>query len=129
MEPSDLPLRIFANAAFGRGPARPARRETEARRPELAPPSIENGVHAEVARILQDVPAPDESVQRAFDRKERELRGLFSSLSRAESRELQATLDADRDSNRGPLARLASERRDRVLACLAEIARGKGGGR
>lgn len=82
-------------------------------------------IESEVARIIEALPEPGESVQRAFDRKERELRALFATLTRAERIALHASLSAE-DSR--VLSRLTGERRGRVLASLTESARTNGGG-
>jgi hypothetical protein len=82
-------------------------------------------IECEVARIIEASPEPGESLQRAFDRKERELHTLFVSLTRAERMTLQASLTGERND---VLARLTGERRGRVLARLAETARANGGG-
>ena len=127
MNESTLPLRILENTTFGSGPKRPKREDAHV---EVAPrpsPSanMRTIIEREVARIIEASPEPGESVQRAFDRKERELHALFVSLTRAERMTLNASLAAERS---GVLARLTGERRGRVLASLAETARANGGG-
>jgi len=128
MNQPDLPLRILANVAFGTGPERPARKE----RIQPAKPALtvrmRSIIESEVARIIDAMPAHGESVQRAFDRKEHELRTLFQSLTRAESIALHSKLSIDRDNPASALARLTAERRNRVLARLAELSGAKVGG-
>jgi hypothetical protein len=127
MNESSLRLRILENATFGAGPKRPDRDDVHVQ-PSRKPPPAANMraiIESEVARIIEALPAPGESVQRAFDRKECELRTLFVSLTRAERIALHASLTAERSS---VLARLTGERRGRVLASLAEVSRANGGG-
>ncbi len=123
-EPS---LRILANVAFGTGPARPAR--TAPRVPETPKATVKmhSIIETEVARIIEAQPEAGESVQRAFDRKEQELRALFLSLTRAESVALHSKLSYDRELATSVLARLTAERRTRVLARLAEVSSTKAG--
>ena len=126
MNDSTLPLRILENATFGAGPKRPERdnaRVQAPRRPAAA--NMRTIIEREVAHIIEAPHESGESVQRSFDRKERELHVLFLSLTRGERLTLLASLSAERS---GVLARLTAERRGRVLASLAETARPKGGG-
>ena len=127
MNASNLPLRILENATFGAGPKRPERGDMHVQVAPRPSPSanMRTVIEGEVARIIEASPEPGESVQRAFDRKERELHALFVSLTRAERMTLNASLAAERS---GVLARLTGERRGRVLASLAETARANGGG-
>lgn len=121
---NDSPLRILANASFGRGPKRPPRgdhQEAEGQALEVPPSERRSLAEQEVERIIDAQPSAGESVQRAFDRKERELHAMFAALSREESMRLHSALTAV-DSL---LMRMASDRRARVLASLSEIVRGK----
>lgn len=115
--------------AFGTGPARPARAELHAAPKPAMTVRMHTIIESEVARIIAATPEPGESVQRAFDRKEQELRSLFQSLTRAESIALHSKLSVDRDHATSVLARLTTERRNRVLARLAELSSAKVGGR
>jgi hypothetical protein len=127
MNGSTLPLRILASATFGSGPERPSREVLHVATPPKSSctANMRTIIESEVARIIEASPVPGESVQRAFDRKECELRTLFVSLTRAERISLHASLTAERS---GVLARLTGERRGRVLASLAEVSRANGGG-
>jgi hypothetical protein len=129
MNAPPLPLRILANAVLGSGPERPSREGPHVPAPQMrAAANTRNVIETELARIIEEPAAPGESLQRAFDRKERELRALFLSLTRAESFALHAKLLAERDTADSLLARLTDQRRSRVLACLTEIVRGKAAG-
>jgi hypothetical protein len=118
----ELPLRILANASFGTGPKRPPRHDVRVDLSPKPPATVntQNIIEGEVARIIDAPPAHGESVQRAFDRKEHELRALFASLTRHESIALHSKL-----STSSLLARLTAERRNRVIARLAEKAGGQ----
>jgi hypothetical protein len=122
--------RIFAEASpLGSGPPRPARVRTVERavacRLTSARPTPRQVIEGEVTRILDEAPTPGESVQHAFDRKERDLRALFSSLTRAESETLYSTLVAEIElgTPRARLARLTPERRNRILSFLGDSGR------
>jgi hypothetical protein len=114
--------------AFGTGPARPVRIERHAPAKPALTVQMRSIIESEVARIIDAIPAHGESVQRAFDRKEHELRTLFQSLTRAESIALHSKLSVERDNASSVLARLTAERRSRVLARLAELSGAKVGG-
>ena len=85
-------------------------------------------IDGEIIRILDATPAFGESVQRAFDRKEQELRALIASLTRAEATALYLRLTSSRkDGVNASFARLTPERRARVLSFLAEAPRARVG--
>jgi hypothetical protein len=128
MNQPELSLRILANVAFGTGPVRPTRKERQSPPKPALTVQMRSIIESEVARIIDAMPAHGESVQRAFDRKERELRTLFQSLTRAESIALHSKLSIERDNASSVLARLTAERRNRVLARLAELSSAKVGG-
>ena len=77
----DSPYRIFAGVLpHGMGPPRPLPEQSS---PELVPelPIVQRDqLLAAVSRILDAEPEPGESVQRSFDRKERELRAYCDQL-------------------------------------------------
>jgi hypothetical protein len=124
-----LSLRILAHARVGTGPKRPIRNADVGLAPKPTTiASTRNSIECDVARIIEAAPASGESVQRAFDRKEQELRALFLRLTRAERIALHSKLSVDRDNVSSVLARLTAERRSRVLARLAELSSGKAGG-
>jgi hypothetical protein len=77
-----------------------------------------------VHRIL-DAPACGEPLQRAFDRKERELYLLFDSLEDGERRALQSRLEigSTDDAIVASLSRFTAERRHRILSALAARSR------
>ena len=77
------------------------------------------------ARILDAEPEPGESVQRSFDRKERDLRAYCDELDHESRSRLWSRLVAAEanDPMVAKLGRLTSERRQRMLASLAETPR------
>lgn len=79
-------------------------------------------VDQEMLRILDATPLNGESLQRAFDRKEHELRELFSSLTHAEAAEV---LESISSNDASPLVRLTAERRNRLMTCLVTSAKGR----
>jgi hypothetical protein len=118
--------RIFAAVIpHGVGPPRPL---PEHSWPELEPelPVVRRDQLLDaVSRILDAEPEPGESVQRSFDRKEHELRAYCDQLdheSRARLWSRLVTAAAD-DPIVAKLGRLSSERRQRMLASLAEAPR------
>ncbi len=127
MNHPELSLRLLANVAIGTGPARPARAELHVAQKPALTVRMHTIIESDVARIIAVTPEPGESVQRAFDRKEQELRALFLSLTRAESIALHSKLSVVRDHASSVLARLTTERRSRVLARLAEVSSAKVG--
>lgn len=116
-------LHIYANAIIRNGPPRPSR-TTQVIQPQpverLRGISIQEAIELEIARILEAAPAPGESVARAFDNKELELKLLFETLTRDECMKLHATVTAD---DATLLARLSVDRRGRVLTALVTAAR------
>jgi hypothetical protein len=118
--------RIFAAVIpHGMGPPRPlpeqSSREFE---PEL--PVVQRDCLLDsVSRILDAEPEPGESVQRSFDRKERELRAYCDQLDHEIRARLWSRLVAaeTNDPIIAKLARLSTERRQRMLASLAETPR------
>lgn len=127
MNPSSL--RIFAEQSpVGRGPVRA---HVEAPVPttaiEPATTSADNAIEREVVRILDATPDSGESVQRTFDRKERELCELFVTLTPEERRALHDALTAEVETSRvaARIRRLTAERRARVLGSLVSTARRK----
>jgi hypothetical protein len=116
------PLNIYANAVVRNGPPRPPR-ATDTAQPRVEPSrgiSIQAAIEMEMARILEAAPAPGESVARAFDNKEIDLKQLFETLTREECIKLHATVTAD---DATALARLSSDRRARVTSSLLAAAR------
>ncbi|MEO6773517.1 MAG: hypothetical protein ABI467_10920 [Kofleriaceae bacterium] len=80
-----------------------------------------------MTRILDGLPEAGESVQRAFDRKERELCALFATLAPVECWALHSALSTG-DRGNGVVqrvARLTSERRARLIGFIATAARRK----
>jgi hypothetical protein len=85
-------------------------------------------IAGEIIRILDAMPAAGESVQRAFDRKEQELRAVIASLTYAEAAALHLRLIGNRqDGVNASFARLTAERRARVVAFLTESPRTRAG--
>jgi hypothetical protein len=80
---------------------------------------------AAVSRILDAEPEPGESVQRSFDRKERELRAYCDQLDHDDRDRLWLRLVAadNDDPIVRKLGRLSTERRQRLLASLSEAPR------
>jgi hypothetical protein len=117
--------RIFsATLPHGDGPSRPTPFKPP---PDLEPdlPVIERDPMLDaVVRVLDSQPEPGESVQRDFDRKERELRSLFDRLDHDDRAALFLRLTTGVDDPLiTQLARLSTERRQRLLASLAEAPR------
>lgn len=115
-------LRIYANSSLGTGPARPPR-SRDGFRPYVVPRpkpalSIQAQIELEMSRILEAAPRSGESVQVAFDIKEKELRQLFETMTVEECAALHATLTNSHEAVAG-FRRLAVERRARVLGALA----------
>jgi hypothetical protein len=118
--------RIFAAAIPGGvGPPRPAQsRPSQDLQPELRVVERDRLLDA-VSRILDSQPDPGESVQRSFDRKERELRAYCDQLDHGDRMVLWSRLAVPDASDLivAKLARLSAERRQRVLASLSEAPR------
>lgn len=121
-------LRVYAGCPLGTGPERPARGGDDAFLEQIAskkaPVAIESIIDQEVARILDSEPHSGESVQRSFDRKESELRSLFTSLTKDEAADLFVRLS---NSNAKSLARLTADRRGRLMTCLTTVSKARGG--
>jgi len=123
-------LRIYAGANLGTGPIRPPRTSasitsTDARKGKHR---VDNAaiISGEISRILDAMPASGESVQRAFDRKEQELRAVIASLTHSEAAALHLRLTSNRkDGVNASFVRLTVERRTRLLSLLAETPRGR----
>lgn len=116
---------MYAGCRLGAGPTRPSRyidgqvvEPAATTKPVLVP--IASVVDQEVSRIVDSEALAGESVQGAFDRKERELRALFTSLTQAEAAEL-----LQRVSSASPLSRLNADRRNRLTAFLTAAAKGR----
>ena len=122
---TDSRFRIFASSIpHGVGPPRPVQAfEAQEVEPEL--PNIERDHMLEaVAHILDGQPESGESVLRGFDRKERELRAFFDRLDPDDRAALLLRLTAGADDPIiAKLARLSTERRQRLIASLAEAPR------
>lgn len=127
---SRSPFRIFAaDHPVGSGPPRPILQATAAAAPQLVaadlPPGTRDVVQAEVVRILDESPEPGESVQRAFDRKERQLVAYLATLDvelRARvALRLNAGITSDVLVER--ISRLTAERRARITAVANDLRR------
>lgn len=118
------PLRIYANSTLGTGPARPPRTSEASSQVVALKPTLSQAaqIEQEMSRILQASPQPGQSVQAAFDAKERLLRRLFETMSADECAVLHSTLTGSSERVVG-FSRLASERRARVLSALAAAPR------
>jgi hypothetical protein len=118
-------FRIFAAAIpYGVGPPRPMQAPPPPDR-QAAPIVERDRVLDEMSRILDGQPEIGESVQRSFDRKERELRAFFDQLDhdgRAAAYLRLANGQSD-DPFVAKLARLSAERRQRIIASLGEAPR------
>jgi hypothetical protein len=79
----------------------------------------------QITEIVEAAPDAHETVEAAFRRKEQTLRDLFSTLSVAESRALhrRLTLGAGTDPLVKTFGRLVADRRNRLLAFLADVRR------
>jgi hypothetical protein len=122
---NDSSYRIFVDAVpHGAGPPRPD--VSPAPEPEPGTPSVARDSLLEaVLPILESEPEVGESVQRSFDRKERELRAFFDELDH-EGRAAAYLRLANGDSEDplvAKLARLSAERRRRIIASLGEAPR------
>jgi hypothetical protein len=118
--------RIFAAVIpHGMGPPRPLPEHGLSElEPEL-PVVQRDHLLDSVSRVLDTDPEPGESVQRSFDRKEHELRAYCDQLDHETRTRLWSRLvTADTsDPIIAKLGRLSSERRQRILASLAEAPR------
>jgi hypothetical protein len=114
--------RIFADAVpYGAGPPKPE--AAPALDVEPSPQVIEHDHLLDaVSRVLDSQPEPGESVQRGFDRKERELRAFFAQLDHDARAALHLRLTAGEtdDPLLTKLARVSTERRHRLIASLGE---------
>jgi len=119
-------FRIFADSIpHGGGPPRPAPRDVVAELAPELPVVARDGLLAAVSRILDSEGEAGESVQRSFDRKERELRAFFDQLDPDDRTRTWARLVGGdgTDSLVMKLARLSAERRQRLVASLSEAPR------
>jgi|GEM_PF-7027364 len=121
-------LRVYAGCSLGTGPTRPSRyfdgqvvEPTAAKR--IAPVPIATIVEQELSRIVDSQPLHGESVQGAFDRKERELRALFTSLTQAEAAELLERVSSANGAS--SLSRINTDRRNRLVTFLTATAKGR----
>lgn len=118
--------RIFAAAIpHGAGPPRPVPEQlSSGLEPELPVVQRDHLLDA-VSRILDGEPEPHESVQRTFDRKERELRTFCDQLEQADRAVLWSRLAVGTatDPIVAKLARLSAERRQRIVTSLTEVPR------
>ena len=113
----------------GSGPKRPPRAKEQPQPCAVsdALPASSGPPTAERLRALIEKQASfGESINEAFQRKERELRELFASLDEQESRSLLARLanPATDDQAAAAFARLGADRRRRLLAFLDQVAHG-----
>jgi len=127
-------LRIFAaHDLHGRGPRREHQQPDLAvvPRPAVALDDADAQLARDIVRILEALPGAGESVQGAFDRKERELRRLFDDLSLSQRKALRARVaeSAPGDVVIAALARLTPERRHRVVSTLSISDARRGGAR
>ena len=92
--PADL--RIYANVCLGSGPARPRPNDqTCPPVPTTIAPIATRTIEQELTRILDTLRAAGESVQQAFDGKERALHQLIDTLTTEECTKLHASLTTD----------------------------------
>ncbi|HLL22553.1 MAG TPA: hypothetical protein VK427_10495 [Kofleriaceae bacterium] len=112
---------IFSHFLFHSTTSRRTGRLAIQRQPPL-PRASTASLDAQVAAVVDAPPWPDEDARFAATRKEAELVALFASLTVAEARVLRTRLVHARfdDPIAARLARLAPERRQRLLAFLAE---------
>ena len=113
-------LSIFENAVLGTGPARPQRGNVATSRAAVRAPqraSMQSVIEQELTRILDTPMAAGESVQRAFDAKESEVRALFESLSSDECTKLHLAI-ANGKATVASFTKLTAERRGRLIAHL-----------
>lgn len=123
-------LRIYAgHAAIGSGPRRPERLATVPSRTE--PPGAvvrtdEPTIVDQLRAVIERPSVFGESVNDGFIRKERELARLFRGLAMPAARALLSRLSDPRvgDASGDAFARLAAERRRRLLAVLEHVAHG-----
>lgn len=94
--------------------------ESVAARPEQPQCVTVGAIDSRVIAILDTPPSPGEPIECAFRRKEHELRALFGELSAVEARALhrRLMLASPDDALAAKFARLAAERRGRLLAFL-----------
>ena len=123
-------LRIYAgHAALGSGPRRPIRSRPSVGRAEITPAVTRDSEPAIVEQLHAVIERPGvfgESVNDSFIRKERELATLFRTLARPVARALLSRLSDPRmgDAAADAFARLAAERRRRLLGILEHVAHG-----
>jgi len=92
---------------------------------EPANESIGAAIEQTILDILTSAPMFGETIEAAYRRKERELAGLFGSLTRGEAATLQRRLVDPRSNDpiASRFARLVIDRRTRLLAVLADVPR------
>jgi len=115
---------FFDTVPHGDGPPRPE--VSPAPGPEPSTPSVTRDSLLEaVSPILETEPEVGESVQRSFDRKERELRAFFDQLDHdgRAAAYLRLANGQSNDPFVAKLARLSAERRQRIIASLGEAPR------
>ncbi len=102
--------------------SRDAKTEPEAR--EQAGPVFDD-VERELIEILTRGPEPRETIDAAFHRKEGEIAAVFACLAPAQARAMSERLEAGltTDTLSRHFTRLASARRKRLLAFLADLPR------
>jgi len=128
---SDLPRAIYTDLtgirlARPRVPPAPALRLVEPIAAPAAEISTSDSEHdAEIIRLLSTPALPGESAELFHRRKEQLLGALFATLSIAEADALHHRLASPRvgDSVAAQFGRLAFERRERLLAFLADARR------
>jgi hypothetical protein len=124
---SQAELRVYAGCPLGSGPIRPTRNgETSVER--VATKVVVSTaliIDQELARILAGDAMSGESVQRAFDRKEREVRELVGSLSQLEAAALLMRITSERAGAKTSMLRLTAERRSRIVAYVTFVSRGR----
>lgn len=121
-------LRIYAGrVATSSGPRRPGRTSLAPVRALLHRASAATGelpVAAELRAVIERPAGFGESVNEAFDRKEREVAALFRALAVPEARALLSRIaePVAGDSLADAFARLAAERRRRLVRVLEGVA-------
>jgi hypothetical protein len=126
---SEPTFNIYARAKpFGSGPPRPVRSVAVASADTstvLATKARWATVEGDLLELLDQPAAHGESVQHAFDRKERELRSYIARLPRLERIALSEKLGAGHSEVGARLERMTTERRNRIVVFVAELARRK----
>lgn len=121
-------LRIYAgHAANGSGPRRPERSRPPTSHQEISVVHAgEPAIIDQLRAVIERPPVFGESVNDGFIRKERELAMLFRGLAMPIARMLLSRLSDPRagDAAGEAFARLAAERRRRLLGVLEYVAHG-----